>query len=551
MIAFPRLAALASLALALAIACPSLAASGPIADSPAGRAEGVAGEGVDIFRGLPYAQPPVGPLRFHAPLPLARWPGVRDATRFGAACFQPVPRQASIYSDPPPAQSEDCLSLNIWTPKVAKGAPVFVWIHGGSLTGGYGSESLYDGAQMARRGIVVVTINYRLGPLGYLAHPGLSAESKAGVSGNYGLLDQVLALQWVRKNISAYGGDPANVTIAGESAGGLSVMYLMATPLARGLFAKAIAESAYMVNAPALKTGAYGWPSAEDIGAAVAAKAGAANVAALRAMDARTLTDTAAASGYFPFPAIDGKVLDRQLVETFDRGEQAPVPLIAGFNSGEIRTLRFLLAPQPASAEAYEAAIRDKYRDLAPRFLTLYPSSELAETMLRITRDAMYAWTAERLVRKQQAIGQPAFLYEFDHAYPAADSKGLHGFHAAELPYVFGNLDKVPPYWPKADPADPQERALSDAMVGYWTSFARTGQPDAAGAPKWPVFGSQHAYMAFEAGPQVRDHALRGMYELQEEVVCRRRLAKLAWNWNVGVIAPRLPDPAPQCAPGA
>lgn len=549
MTAFRPLCTLASLALTIAVSAPSQAASGPVVDSPAGRAEGVTGEGVNVFKGLPYAQAPIGPLRFHAPLPLARWQGVRDATRFGPACFQPVPRQASIYSNPPPAQSEDCLSLNIWTPNAASGAPVFVWIHGGSLTGGYGSESLYDGAKMAQRGIVVVTINYRLGPLGYLAHPGLSAESKAGVSGNYGLLDQVAALRWVQTNIAAYGGDPSNVTIAGESAGGLSVMYLMATPLARGLFAKAIAESAYMMNAPALKSGAYSWPSAEDIGAAVATRIGAADVAALRGMDARTLTDTAAASGYFPFPTIDGKVLDRQLVDTFDRGEQAPVPLIAGFNSGEIRTLRFLLPPQPASAEAYEAAIRDKYRDLAPRFLALYPSADLPETMLKITRDAMYAWTAERLVRKQRAIGQPAFLYDFDHGYPAADSSGMHGFHAAELPFVFGNLDKVPPHWPKADPADPQEAALSDAMVGYWTSFARTGLPEAPSAPKWPVFGPQRDYMVFQDGPRVRDHVLPGMYELLEEVVCRRRQAKLAWNWNVGVIAPRTPDPTPQCTP--
>lgn len=538
-----------AVAAAASLALPALAAGAPVVDSPAGRAQGTAEGDLDVFRGLPYATPPVGPLRWTAPRPLPRWEGVREASRIGPACFQPEAKQPNIYADPPPAQSEDCLSLNIWTPKHAKRAPVLVWIHGGSLVGGYGGARLFDGAKMAERGIVVVTINYRLGPLGWLAHPGLSAVSKLGVSGNYGLLDQVLALRWVRDNISAYGGDPANVTVAGESAGALSVMYLMATPLARGLFAKAIVESGYMVNAPALKTRAYGWPSSEDLGVALAAKLGAPNIAALRAMDPRKLTDEAAAAGFFPFPAVDGEVVPRQLVDTFDKGEQAPVPILAGFNSGEIRSLPILLPPMPASPQAYEAAIRDKYRDLVPEFLKLYPASDVSESVLAALRDALYSWTAERLVRKQTAIGQPAFLYEFDHGYRAADSKGLHGFHASELPFVFGTLDKVPPYWPKADPADPKEIALSDATLGYWTSFAKTGRPVAAGEPVWPRFGADEAYMLFQGTPKPEAHPLPGMYALQEEVFCRRHAdGEIGWNWNVGVAAPRTPAPIPQCA---
>ena len=554
MVLLRRLTACAAAAAAcLAISAPALAASGPIVDAPAGQVQGTAEGGIDVFKGLPYAQPPVGAARWTPPKSAPKWQGVRDASRYGAACLQPHASGSNIYADNPAAESEDCLFLNVWTPqtKTARKLPVFVWIHGGSLTGGAGSETMYDGSKLAAQGLVVVTINYRLGVLGWLVHPGLSAESSQGISGNYGLLDQIEALRWVKRNISAFGGDPANVTIAGESAGGLSVMYLMAAPEARGLFSKAVAESAYMISAPALKTGLNGLPPAEAVGQAFAAKAGAPDLAALRAMDGRKLIDAGTATGYFPFPVIDGKTLTRQLVDTFDRGEQAPVPLLAGFNGGEIRSLRFLMPPQPKSAAAYEAAIRDRYRDLADPFLKLYPGANLDETLLATVRDAMYGWTAERLVRKQAALGQPAYLYFFDHGYPNEDSMGLHAFHASELPYVFGALGRLPPYWPKP-PATPAEAALSDAMVGYWSSFARTGQPEAPNAPKWPRFAAAGEYMGFDAAPKPGEHLAPGVYALHEEVVCRRRAeGDQAWNINVGVVSPRLPDPVAQCAPPA
>jgi para-nitrobenzyl esterase len=443
--------------------------------------------------------------------------------------------------------SEDCLSLNIWAPKSAARAPVFVWIHGGALVTGASRQSMYDGARLAERGVVVVSINYRLGVLGYLAHPGLSAESPRGISGNYGILDQIEALRWIRRNIAAFGGDPSNVTIAGESAGGLSVMYLLVAPAARGLFSKAIAESAYMISTPELKRDRYGHPAAETAGTELARKLGAPDIAQLRAMDARTLTNAAAGAGFAPFGAVDGQVLPRQLVEAFDRGEQARVPLLAGFNSGEIRSLRYLAPPVPASAAAYEAVIRDRYQDLADAFLQQYPSSNLEESVLATTRDALYGWTAERLAIKQTAAGAPAYLYVFDHGYPATDSAGLHGFHASELPYVFGTLGRLSPNWPKPPPT-PEEAALSEAMIGYWTSFARTGEPRAAGAPDWRAYGSAGDYMAFRATPQMSERLLPGMYALIEQVVCRRRAAgDTQWNWNVGLAAPRLPQPTPQC----
>ncbi|MBS0334665.1 MAG: carboxylesterase family protein, partial [Proteobacteria bacterium] len=480
------------------------------------------------------------------PKPAAAWSGVRKATEFGPACWQPLSPPGNIYADDPPRMSEDCLSLNVWAPAGAKAAPVIVWIHGGALSTGFGGEPTYDGTQWARRGVVVVSINYRLGVLGWMAHPELSAE-QGGVSGNYGLLDQIEALRWVRANIAAFGGDPANVTIAGESAGGLSVMYLMASPAARGLFAKAIAESAYMVSTPDLKTPAFGAISSETLGTMVAAKLGAKNLADLRAMDPRKLTLGAAKAGYAPFGTVDGKVLPRQLVETFDRGEQARVPILAGFNSGEIRSLRMLAPKPPATAQAYEAAIRERYGDLADAFLKLYPPTNLEESVIATTRDALYGWTAERLAAKQTAVGERAYLYLFDHGYPAADQAGLHGFHASELPFVFGTIARLPPAWPKP-PQDKAQMALSDAMADYWTSFARTGTPTAQGQPAWPAFGAAQGFMAFRATPEPGAHPMPGMYALNEAVVCRRRAAgTLAWNWNVGIVAPPLPAKTAAC----
>jgi para-nitrobenzyl esterase len=520
---------------------------GPIVKAPAGAVEGRMEGDLRVFEGIPYALPPVGSARWRPPSPMPSWESVRKTADFGPACFQPKPQLSNIYAVDAMPMSEDCLTLNIWAPAGAHNAPVFFWIYGGALSVGATRDPLYNGARLASQGIVVVSVNYRLGVLGWLAHPELSKESPMGISGNYGLLDQIEALRWVQRNISAFGGNPSNVTIAGESAGGLSVMYLMTAPPARGLFAKAIAESAYMISTPELKRAIYGSPSAEESGVKLAAALHAPDIAAMRAMDAGKLTVAAPAAGFAPFGAIDGQVLPRQLVDVFDRGEQAPVPLLAGFNSGEIRSLTALAPKPPQFAAEYESTIHDKYLDLAEPFLRLYPSDNMQESIFATTRDALYGWTAQRLVRKQSALGQPAFLYLFDHGYPAADALGLHGFHASELPYVFGSFAGTPPHWPKV-PDKPQERSFSDAMIGYWTSFARTGRPKVANEPNWPEFGPAGSYMAFKKTPQPSDHLLPGMYEFNEEVVCRRRVAgNIAWNWNVGLYSPINPTQQPQC----
>lgn len=517
----------------------------PVVRLAEGEVRGVRTDGLCLYHGLPYAAPPVGRLRWRPPHPAQPWPGIRDAFESGPACAQPPRRPDSIYAAPLASTSEDCLYLDVWTPEGGETLPVFVWIHGGSLVWGAGSEPLYDGRALAARGCVVVSINYRLGVLGYLAHPELSRESLHGVSGNYGLLDQIAALRWVQRNIAAFGGDPHNVTVAGESAGALSVLCLMASPQAQGLFHRAIAQSAYMISMPGLNGSRNGHEPAERTGERLGAQLGARDLAELRAMDAHDIAVAAIKAGYLPLGTVDGHVLPDQLVDVFERGGQAKVPLTAGFNSGEIRSLPFLVPPLPETPQAYEGEILARYGDLAGRFLDLYPSSDVAESARSCLRDALYGWTALKLAEAQKAAGLPAFVYLFDHAYPAASAAGLHGFHACELPYVFGTADATPDLWP-AIPATPREQALSRAMGDCWVSFARTGEPAAPELPRWPDHGASGGHVRFAGVPLMETDLLPGMYELHDEVVRRRRAAgDVPWNWNVGVAAPPSMVPVP------
>jgi para-nitrobenzyl esterase len=512
-----------------------------VVDSPSGRIRGVAGKGMSVFRGIPYALPPLGARRWRAPVPCPDWIGERDAIRFGAACVQPPRKAGSIFADELPGESEDCLTLNIWTPQAAENAPVFVWIHGGSLTWGAGGEKLYDGESLARQGVVVVSINYRMGIFGYLAHPELSAESADNISGNYGLLDQIEALRWVQRNIGAFGGDPHNVTIAGESAGGLSVMYLMASPLARGLFAKAIVQSGYLISGPELRAARFGHPSAESIGADLGKKLGVNGIEELRGMDAAVLAKAALEAGYMAQGTVDGHVLPRQIVESFERGEQAQAPLLAGFTAGETTIFPFMVPPMPESGDEYIALMRARTGDVAERYLALYPAQDMAESLRALARDAVYGWTAEKLVRCQTALEAPAYLYYFDHGYPNASARGLHAFHGSELPFLFGTMDRTPPNWPRVG-SDADHLALSAAMTGYWASFAAGGTPKASGEAQWAAYADDSAYMHFDDRPRTAKHLLAGMFELfDEEIGQRRASGDTPWNWNFGLAAPDRP----------
>jgi para-nitrobenzyl esterase len=528
---------------------PAPAGAGPLAAAPAGSFRGTADGEVRVWRGMRYAEAPTGALRWKPPVAAADAQGEVAATAFGASCFQPVARADAPHKnrDDPRPQSEDFHSHNLGSRQGQRKAPVIVWIHGGALVSGSSRLGMYNGAHLARKGAVVVSINYRLGVLGFLAHPDLSAESPDRISGNYGLLDQMAALRWVRRNIAAFGGDPANVTIAGESAGALSAMYLMASPKARGLFDKAIAQSAYMVSVPALRGPLNGHPPAEAIGTAVQKAVGAFDLAALRAMTPGDLVAKAPAAGFYPQGTVDGVVLPRQVTDTFDRGEQAAVPLLAGFNQGEIRSMRRLMPPAPADGVAYEKAIRASYGPDADRFLAAYPSASVEDSMLAATRDALYGWTAQRMAEAQARIGEPAYLYLFDHGYPAADEAGLHAFHASEIPYMFGTIHETAPSWPHI-PRTGDERALSDAMMSYWVTFAKDARPTAPKSPDWPQFGAIKRFIHFADAPRIATDPLGDRFALYEQTVCRRRAqGTVQWNWNVGVAAPAMSPATAAC----
>jgi para-nitrobenzyl esterase len=390
-----------------------------------------------------------------------------------------------------------------------------------------------------------VTINYRLGLLGYLAHPALSAESSQHISGNYGFLDQIEALRWVRDNIAAFGGDPHQVTIAGESAGGLSVIELLASPLARGLFIRAISESGYMPSYRLLHEEGFGLPSAETAGAELATRAGASSAAALRAADPAALFVAGLATGWQPEPVIDGVVLPRQLAETFARGEQAKVPVLAGFNEGEIRSLLYLMPKAPDSHAAYAADVRSRFGASAAEFLAVYPGVDPKADVMAATRDAIYGWAAQNLVRRQAAAGQAAYLYFFRHSTPAEHERDLAAFHASELPYIFGQVGPsaaLGPNWPRP-PLTNAESQLSQAMMSYWVAFVRDGNPRASGEPAWPRFTeAQRGYLDIDERPSAQNDLHPDAFAFADALVVKRRQQGRAWRLDTGFAA--FPAPA-------
>lgn len=517
-------------------------ATGPRAHVGGGLLEGTAvSDGVVSYKGIPYAQPPTGDQRWRPPVPAQPWQGVREAKSFGPACLQPPPVPTSLYYGGMAPMAEDCLSLNVWAPNDARNLPVMVWIHGGSLVGGSSSEPLYDGTKIAQKGVIFVSINYRLGLLGFLAHPALSAESPDKLSGNYGLMDQIAALRWVRDNIAAFGGDPAKVTIAGESAGGLSVIALMASPQAHGLFRAAITQSGYMPAYRALREETLGLPSAEAMGAALGKAAGVGDAASLRKADLVTLFRAGLATGWTPEPVIDGAVLKRQLADSFALGEQAKVPVLAGFNEGEIRSLPFLVPKNiPATKAAYEADIRARFGDGASAYLALYPGDDPKEDAAASIRDGLYGWAAQNVARQQAAAGQPAYLYYFRHSTPAQRDRNLAAFHASELPYMFGQVGPdaaLGPNWPKP-PLNGDEAKLSAAMMGYWLSFVRDGVPRAEGEAAWPRYAVGEAgYLDIGEHPAAGNGLQAGPFAHADALVESRRRQGRAWRLDIGFAA--------------
>jgi len=478
--------------LALAVTATDSRAAPPAASTASGPLEGksatVEGVALDEFLGIPFAAPPVGALRWKPPQPAANWQGVRQAQAFGAQCMQ-----LGLYDDMvfrSNGMSEDCLYLNVWTPARHAGGklPVLVYFYGGGFNGGDGSEKRYDGASLATRGIVTVTVNYRLGVFGFIAHPALTAESPDHASGNYGLMDQTAALQWVKANIAAFGGDPAQVTIAGESAGSMSVSAHMASKLSRGLFARAIGESGAMFAPLAPPDRALGEALTERFAAAI----GKPSIAELRAMSASELLEAARIQKNFHWgPVIDGRFLTQPPEETFQAHQQSDVPLLLGSNSQEGACAE-LLKDIPPSAKNYRQYVASRFGANAGKILAQYPASSDAQALKSCTdlsSDLFIAHSTWRWMELQHRTGKaPVWFYYYAQPRPAkrkpasGDRPDAGAVHSAEIEYALGNLDGNLVFaWTDAD------RTTSHVMQSYFANFIIHGDPNGKGLPAWPA----------------------------------------------------------------
>ncbi len=445
-----------------------------------GRLLGERQDGVRVFRGVPYAAAPVGALRWRDPQPAPHWGGDRPATRFAPACLQ---TGTSMPGEPPSPSSEDCLYLNVWAP-VAGGSPkpVIVWFPGGGLANGSTSIPLYDGAALARRGAVVITVAYRLGALGFLAHPALSAESPEHTSGNYGLMDQVAALEWVKANAAVFGGDPDRVTIAGQSAGATSVSILMASPRAKGLFQRAIGQSGGLFEPTALAP-QYQLAKAEADGAAFMARLGATTLEEMRGLPAERLL---AGAGGVTHPVIEPRLLPEAPFEVFRAGRQSDVPLLVGYNAEEARSLTEVAE---VTAANFAEKLAARWGRLPPPLLAPYAFTNDAEAKtarLDFERDLRFGWDIRTWARLQAEHGRsPVYLYRFERRppWPAGSVRADWGAsHFADLWYMFDHLDSADGDWTASD------RTLADRMAEAWVAFAATGDPNGGSARDWTPF---------------------------------------------------------------
>ena len=478
----------------LSLACgsrtPDPLSPGTPVSTDAGAVAGVVSEAngdIMVFRGIPYAAPPAGDLRWKPPAPVAAWDGTLDAAEFGPRCVQGSGQGADL--------SEDCLYLNIWTQREKTEAqPVMVWVHGGGFTSGSGSSGIYNGTNFASRDVVLVTINYRLNVFGFFAHPALSAESEHGASGNYGLMDIVEALRWVQENISAFGGDPDRVTIFGESAGAGAVMSVMLIPEAEGLYHGMIAESNWI----------YGWDRAlsESMGGSESAEAQGVRIARaldvsdptgsldeLRAASPTEVTVASRTGGSSPLtregnawaPNVDGWVIPDDPVAMYQSGRQHDVPLIVGMNGNEGSMFSRRLGQDVGS---FEDHIRGVYPAQTAQALALYDvgdDDDVVAAFDHVVHDLYFAGPVRLHARSQAEVSSNAWLYHFTRVPPTTGGARMGSHHAAELAYVFGNQNSQAGY-------TDVDRKISDAMMGYWVQFAKTGDPNGEGLPPWPAF---------------------------------------------------------------
>ncbi|MEO6817679.1 MAG: carboxylesterase family protein [Edaphobacter sp.] len=517
---------LASLATLMLFSLPALAANPLQVKTDKGKVEGAytTDHQVIAFKGIPYAAPPVGDLRWQPPMPAAKWKGVRSAANFGSHCIQSGSYPDMVFHDPGP--SEDCLTLNVWTPANAKPdskLPVMVWIYGGGFVTGGTSENRQDGQFLAHRNTIIVSMNYRLGIFGFFVHPELTAESPHHASGNYGLMDQAAALEWVKRNVASFGGDPSNITIFGESAGSFAVSTLMASPQTKGLISKAIGESG-----GALYSAGLSYPPREALeqrNVEFAQTAfGTSKLADLRKLSADDLVKAATAKTT-PAPPrfgpdVDGYFLPESVPAIYAAGQQAHVPLLAGWNADEVRAA-VLFAKPTVTAESFTAQADKEFGDRAKDFLAVYPATTDAEALTSagdFVSDRFIAFSTWRWIEAQIQTGNaPVYRYFFTLGNPGDKNHtaAMGAFHSDDIEYVFGTLDSRPgAVW------RPEDRKLSDQIGQYWTNFARTGDPNGTGLPNWPTStpADQYQVMHLDATPEAKPDTLRPRYLFLDSV---------------------------------
>ena len=494
-------------------------------------------DGVKQYHGIPYAAPPVGALRWAPPAPVLPWTGIRDASEPGPICTQRTGAPIDFYAPPrpKPEQSEDCLTVNVWTraTRSDEGRPVMVWIHGGGLGAGWGARSA--GPLYAEKGAVHVSINYRLGKFGFFAHPELSAENPKGVSGNQGFRDQVQALEWVRDNIAQFGGDPNNVTIFGESAGGISVAVMQASPMARGLFHRAIGQSTPAFSPMQHRTRDQSFvPSGESIGlrfgAALAGEQADQSLAALRNVPAKKVLEVSesspAFSAYDFLPTVDGEVLDEDLGTTFANGRQADVPVMVGNTAeeGAVVVPELFMSSMGAGLQGFSRYGATMLPEVSDEILKYYPVStdeEVEQYWQALFTDVSFTYPARFWVRSMDGLQSDAYLYSFTWQPTLKGGNKRGAFHGASQIYIHGDFDLF------------KELALTDADVQFshfiadtWVRFARTGNPNGGSLPEWPAFTPENeAYMDLGPSPRVDHHLRMPQMDLIEKAWAERRAA--------------------------
>lgn len=453
-----------------------------------GWVSGIAGKDdeVYVFKGIPFAAAPIGDLRWKAPAPVQPWEGVKECDAFGASAMQPSPEPIYVWSEefliPKEPIDEDCLFLNVWTgaKKANEHRPVVVWIHGGGFTTGSGSVPIYDGEAMARKGVVFVSINYRLGIFGFFSHPELTRESSVNASGNYGLMDQIAALKWVKNNIAAFGGDPKNITIAGQSAGSASVVFLVASPLAKELFQKAIAQSGagLLSRTPGPeKKALLNLEQAEHTGVKVANEIQAASIAQLRSMPA---SDLLREVRFHAHPIVDGYVLPESAMKIYQEHMENNISLLTGWNEDDGVVFGGFV-----KADEFEERVFKEWGASAKELLSFYPATNDATAKIsqkKLQRDIAFGAQNYTLANLVSSQGKNVYVYRFARKVPFGQYEDFGAFHTGEVPYAYNNLEFVD------RPFEPVDYQLAEVMSSYWVNFIKSGNPNADGLPEWPKY---------------------------------------------------------------